>query len=284
LLISLLVGAFIGTGKVMTASASLTDDYVPSASSIAAVSSVSSSPTNTASAASSQSSTASKAAQQTPSEGKASAVMGQLPNALAQEKTERNILGSVNENYFSDALFVGDSLTEGLKEYGHLDSASYFYRVGLSIYQLFEYPKEDAQSGLTFEEMLKQRKYGKIYFLLGINEIGTGTDDYFARHYSAILEKVHDLQPDAIIYIQSILPVTAEKSSGGVFTNERIRARNLKLEKLADGKNIFFLNVSSGFCDKDGCMPEQYSGDGVHIKAKHYSIWKNYLLTHAVSG
>ncbi|XOQ47285.1 MAG: hypothetical protein ACFWUD_09775 [Thermocaproicibacter melissae] len=278
LLISLFVGAFIGTGKVMTTSASLTDELVPSASVTVAANTVSSLPDGGSSASSSPSSAASNATQQTPSGNEPAAKMGQLPNAFSQKKS----LGAVNPDYFSDALFVGDSLTEGLKEYGHLDSASYFYRVGLSIYQVFEHPKRDAQSGLTLEEMLKRHKYGKIYFLLGINEIGTGTDDYFVHHYASVLQKVRTLQPNAIIYIQSILPVTAEKSSGGVFSNKRIHERNLKLEKLADGEHIFFLNVSSAFADKDGCLPKQYSGDGVHIKAKYYPIWANYLMTHAV--
>jgi lysophospholipase L1-like esterase len=277
LLISLFVGAFIGTGKVMTTSASLTDELVPSASVTVAANTVSSLPDGGSSASSSPSSAASNATQQTPSGNEPAAKMGQLPNAFSQKKS----LGAVNQDYFSDALFVGDSLTEGLKEYGHLDSASYFYRVGLSIYQIFESPKKDAQSGLTFEEMLKKREYGKIYFLLGINEIGTGTDDYFVRHYSSALQKVRALQPNAIIYIQSILPVTAEKSSGGVFSNKRIHERNLKLKQLADGEHIFFLNVSSAYADKDGCLPKQYSGDGVHIKAKYYPIWTNYLMTHA---
>jgi lysophospholipase L1-like esterase len=277
LLISLFVGAFISSGKVMTASASRADELIPSASVPAAATSVSSLPDGSSSASSSPSSAASKAAQQTSSESEPAATMGQLPNAFSQKKT----LGAVNSDYFSDALFVGDSLTEGLREYGHLDSASYFCRVGLSIYQLFEYPKKDVQSGLTLEDMLKKHKYGKIYFLLGINEIGTGTDDYFVRHYSSVLEKVRDLQPNATLYIQSILPVTAEKSSGGVFSIERIHKRNLKLEKLADGDHIFFLNVSSAFADKDGFLPKQYSGDGVHIKAKYYPIWTNYLMTHA---
>lgn len=286
-MISLFVGTVVGTGKVMTASASLTDEFVPSTSAAVAVSAGSSSPAAGSSDASGRNSGISRvaqnsSAQQSSSESEPASVMGQLPNAFSQEKTDRNVLGSVNADYFSDTLFVGDSLTEGLKEYGPFNSASYFYRVGLSIYQLFEYPQKDAQTGLTFEEMLQQHRYGKIYFLLGINEIGTGTDDYFVRHYSSILEKVRTLQPDAIIYIQSILPVTAEKSSGGIFSNTRIRERNSKLGKLADGKNIFFLNVSSAFADKNGCLPEQYSGDGVHIKAKYYSVWANYLLNHAV--
>ncbi len=215
------------------------------------------------------------------SAGSAASHMQHKPGSSAQKRASG--FKSSGKEYFSDALFVGDSLTEGFKDYGGIDNASYFCHVGLSIYQLFEHPKTDFSTGLTLEQTLRKKKYGKIYMLLGINEIGTGSTDYFVRHYSNAVTKIRSLQPDAVIYIQSILYVTPSKASGeSVFNNTNVRKRNSGLKTLADGKNVFYLNIDSAIDDGNGNMHEEYSGDGVHLKAKYYPLLSTYIEEHTV--
>ena len=196
---------------------------------------------------------------------------------------ESKLFGPVERSYFDDALFIGDSLTEDLKKYGGLDNASYFCRVGLNIYELFEHPKTSALSGLTLEQTLRAKPYQKIYIMLGINELGTGTTKYFVRHYSSALATIRELQPNAVLYVQSILPVAAEKSeSDPVFKNSAIRERNAGLQTLDNGKNIFFLNVAPSVSNKNGDLCDGYSGDDVHLKAKYYPLWTKCLLANGV--
>ena len=203
--------------------------------------------------------------------------------AVSVPQAGQRVFCTVKQNYFDDALFVGDSLTEDLKKYSGLDNASYFYHVGLNIYQLFETPKTSAITGLTFDRTLRAHQYKKIYVMLGINEMGTGDTAYFVRHYSSALKKIRALQPDAILYIESILPVTAEKSeTDSTFSNPNIRERDAGLQKLANGKNIFYLDVASALEDESGNLPQEYSGDDVHLKAKYYPLWTKFLLKNAV--
>jgi len=56
--------------------------------------------------------------------------------------------------------------------------------------------------------MLKAKKYGKIYFMVGINELGTGNTGTFQKAYERVLRKFQKWQPDAVIYIQGIIPVS----------------------------------------------------------------------------
>lgn len=211
-----------------------------------------------------------------------SATSSSAPTQSSGKARQASSRPPVKKSYFSDALFVGDSLTEGLKLYGGLDDASYFSRVELSIYQLFDQPKTDSSTGLTLEQTLRQRQYGKIYILLGINELGTGTTSYFIQHYSAIVSQIRKIQPNAAIYIQSILYVTAEKTQNDpVFSNDTIRTRNNGLKTLADGLHVFYVDVASAAEDGHGNLPDNYSGDGVHLKAKYYSVWVNCLMRNA---
>ncbi len=189
----------------------------------------------------------------------------------------------VTADYFSDALFIGDSHTSDLRKYGDLNKASYFSHVGLNIYQLFERPKTDEISGLTLEQTLRKNQYHKIYIMLGINELGTGNTAYFTKHYSSALAKIRELEPNAIIYVQSILYVTAEKSAGDdVFNNKNIRERNSGLKALADNKTVFYLDINSAVDDGHGNLCAKYTGDGVHLKAKYYSLWRDRLLSNAI--
>lgn len=61
---------------------------------------------------------------------------------------------------------------------------------------------------VTLEEALKAKQYKKVYFQIGINEMGRGTLDGFMNEYQNAVEKFKTLQPDAVIYVQAIMHVT----------------------------------------------------------------------------
>lgn len=195
--------------------------------------------------------------------------------------------GRVEDDYFEDALFLGDSRTVGMQEYGGLkDIATFYASTGMTIYKLFtaeivELP--DQNEKITIEEALQHQSFSKIYIMVGINEMGTGTVDRFAETYKAAVEHLQELQPDAIIYIQAILKVTTARSDKGDYiNNEGIEARNEALSQLADGKKIFYVDVNPALCDEDGGMVQDYTFDGVHLKAKYINLWLEYLKDNAV--
>ncbi len=196
-------------------------------------------------------------------------------------------IGRVEEDYFSDALFLGDSRTVGLHKYGGLgETATFYASTGLTIYKLFtaeivEMPEQ--QEKITVEEALQHQSFGKIYIMIGINEMGGGTPESFAQTYGETVARLQELQPDAIIYIQGILKVTAERSAKGDYiNNEGIQARNEALSQLADGEKIFYLDVNEALCDESGGMVKDYTSDGVHLKAKYIALWEEYLKDNAV--
>lgn len=196
---------------------------------------------------------------------------------------------TVEDDYFSDALFIGDSRTVGMHEYGGLEETATFYAsTGLTIYKIFdaaivEVPGQ--RQKITTEEALQRNSFGKIYLMIGINEMGTGTVETFIQKYAEVVEHLRELQPEAVIYIQGILKVSSERSNQGDYiNNEGIEARNLELEKLADGRNIFYLDVNPMVCDETGGLVDSYTFDGVHLKAKYIQIWKDYLKEHAVQS
>ena len=203
------------------------------------------------------------------------------------EGTGSPVYATVEDDYFSDAVFIGDSRTVGMYEYGGLEDISTFYAsTGLTVYKLFSaeiVSLPGQKKKITVEEALQQNSFAKIYLMIGINEMGTGTVETFTEKYKEVVQHLQELQPDAIIYIQGIMKVTTERSNQGDYiNNEGIDARNLELEKLADNRKIFYLDVNPLICDETGGMVPDYTFDGVHLKAKYIEIWKNFLKEHAV--
>lgn len=206
---------------------------------------------------------------------------------LPVSSSEGVVYETVTDDYFADAVFIGDSRTVGMYEYGELEDVSTFYAsTGLTIYKLFDTPivKVPGQrKKATIEEMLSKKQFAKIYLMVGINEMGTGTVDTFIQKYQEAVEHLKELQPDAIIYIQGIMKVTTERSEQGDYiNNEGIEARNERLAQLADNRQVFYLDVNPQICDETGGMESSYTFDGVHLKAQYIAIWKDFLKASAV--
>lgn len=193
---------------------------------------------------------------------------------------------TVDESYFDDAVFIGDSRTVGLYDYAGLENTDFFASSGLTIYKLFEEPDGKFKDGNWTENIeisLQKKQYKKIYLMIGINEMGTGDVDYFMEHYKAAVARIRELQPDAIIYLQGIMHVTTERSAEGDYiNNEGIMARNERIAELADNEKIFYLDVNSVVCDESGGLNPAYTFDGVHLYAQYIHIWTEYLMEHAV--
>lgn len=192
----------------------------------------------------------------------------------------------VDEDYFTDALFIGDSRTVGLSEYCEpLDSRATFYaKVSLTIYGVMD--KEfikDGDSKTSIAKALSERQFGKIYIMLGLNEIGTGTAESFAEEYGKVIDRIRELQPDAIIYIQGIMHVTANKSDHDkYFTNDNINKRNEALSLLADNQTVFYMDMNEAVDDENGNLLKELSFDDVHLKASSYERWYQFLLGHGI--
>lgn len=207
-------------------------------------------------------------------------------NASQAGEKQEYPFSQVEEEYFNDAVFIGDSRTVGLHEYAKMDAASFYASTGLTVYKMFDSPVVELQGSknkITIEEALKRKAFGKVYLMIGINEMGTGTVESFGQAYREAVAKLRELQPNAIIYVQAIMRVSKERSDKGDYiNNEGIDARNEEIAKLADGEQIFYLDVNPEISDEAQALNASYTFDGVHLKAEYIPIWKDFLYSHAI--
>lgn len=189
---------------------------------------------------------------------------------------------TVDESWFNDALFIGDSHIEGFCDYGGVPNATYYFKRGLDIWSVLNKPFVGGKQ--TIPQALSQRQFGKIYIMLGINEIGCGTTESYAAQYADVVVRLRELQPNALIYIQAIFHTSQKKSDSSIYNNNTINARNAAISTIADGQHVFFVDCNVVFDDENGALTSTYSGDGVHVKAPYYTMWRDYLLRFGLSG
>ena len=205
----------------------------------------------------------------------------------SETKTSKtdSITSKPNSNTsMADALFIGDSRTVGLMEYSGMDGADYFCTVGMSVYNIHKKPVSVPNVGkVTLTELLNGKKYGKIYVMLGVNEVGYKFSST-AEKYSELVEFIKDKQPNAVVFIQANLHVSKSRSdSDKVVNNIAINGLNAELSKLADGKSIFYIDANTLFDDEAGGLSADKSEDGTHLYAKYYREWGEWIIRQTAS-
>ncbi|MCM1387623.1 MAG: GDSL-type esterase/lipase family protein [Bacillus sp. (in: Bacteria)] len=192
---------------------------------------------------------------------------------------------TVGDEYFDDAAFLGDSRTMGISDYSGLN-ADFYCENGMTIYKLLD------EKGVTYQktgekvnlnQVMQQKQYGKIYIMLGMNELGYRDTNYFLERYREVLSQIRQWQPQAIIFLMANLHVSQEKNNIQTeFNNININSKNVAAATLADGINVFYLDSNPLFTDENGLLKDDITFDGVHLYANNYLEWKTFLAQHGI--
>lgn len=190
---------------------------------------------------------------------------------------------AADSSYFADALFIGDSRTVGMANYAPLEGAEYFATVGLSTHTVNEKLSEVGnRKNVTLPQLLAAQKFGKIYLMLGINELGNNRT-LTLQNYKELVEEIRQAQPDAILVIQANLHVAESRSSTDpVINNDQINSFNDAIAQFADNDHIFYLDVNPVFDDENGALGAEYTHDGTHPLAKYYRKWDEFLIANPI--
>ena len=157
--------------------------------------------------------------------------------------------GQVDLNYFSDAAFLGDSLTVGFSDYQiNLGGALIcgYTGVGPDAIVNRSAVKSPTRGQEVALDVLAAAQPKKLYILLGTNTLTTlGASDRFLAYYGQMLDMLREaLGDDCVIYVQSIPPVrpsAAAKKPG--LASDVLRGVNEQLAQLAASKGCVYLDL-----------------------------------------
>lgn len=190
---------------------------------------------------------------------------------ITEERTKRKIKKGEKYACFEDCVFIGNSRTLDLKDFGLVKNV--YASVGVNVSTV--YTKCAPGSSRPIMDEIGRKHYDKYFLQFGENECGWPSESTFIAKYKKIIEDIKRKDPRAKIYLQSMIPITASASAKAEFdcTNERIDTFNALIKQLAKDEGVRFIDVAAAFKDKRGCLPDDASYDGVHLNKKSCEKW-----------
>lgn len=197
---------------------------------------------------------------------------------------QNNILNANNDSsenedinyakYYENTIFMGDSITEVLSEFGILDSYNVIANKGDTVIKASQ--NIDKLQGINPKNLV---------LLYGMNDViafdsnsSEESSNAFKEKYIELINSIKAVLPKTNIYLISPLPVMNNAVNTNYrLTNENLNEFRLKVTEVATATGSTYIDLASIITDKDS-LHEQ---DGIHYKYDFYRIWldllKNYI-------
>ena len=205
------------------------------------------------------------------------------PLDFSQPLPERE---AADVSYFADALFIGDSRTDGLRLYSGVEGATFYSHTGLTIFGVGspDLVTVNGEGCSILEALERGPQFGKIYIAFGMNELGYYNEEYYLDTFGAFLDQVKALQPNAIVYLQNLAPVDEAKCArygqASCITNARVAVFNGLFARLARERRVALVDVNSDLAEADGGLPDEATSDGIHLTRTWCRRWLDCLRRH----
>ncbi len=215
------------------------------------------------------------------------------PRRPAEPEPEPVILPlsqAVEDSWFAETVFLGDSRTEGFSLYSGLTEGRWLCAAGATVESVFTKPvqtpgTDPASSKQPLLDALAQGPCKRVYIMLGLNELGWSKPENYRDQYARVIARIREDHPEADIILQSLLPVSARQEARKTYVNNaRIAVYNELLLALAEETGCRYLNAAEALTGADGCLPEDLNFDGIHLNPAGCAVWLDYLRTHTPQG
>ena len=201
------------------------------------------------------------------------------PETEEIETTTEEIIEAVeadhyDEGFFENDLFIGDSISTGLVNYGYLKSSNVFAQVGLNP----ETAVTKEYDGYTAVSKAEEMKPKRIYIMLGSNGLAYMGNTYMIQQMKLLVDALREATPDSYIYVISISPVTKAHESEGQETMAMVNGYNKLLKDFADEEGVVYLDLCSQLQDSTGYFSDKYAEvDGLHFLGTAYKKMLSFI-------
>lgn len=229
---------------------------------------------------------------------------GPLDSNVPQESRPSGELADsayVDDHYFDDVVFVGDSITVQLRNYvaqqreesgSFMGGAQFLARGSLGSGNVQEpvspgslHPAYLGEK-MMLEDSIAATGAKKAYLMLGMNDIGLYGVDASIENLDRLVDKIREESPDIQIIVQSVTPILAERQRR-TLNNANILLYNEKLRAMCEEKGYAFVDVASVFRSGSDALLPQYCSDadttGIHLSDAACEPWVEFLRTHPVA-
>lgn len=213
-----------------------------------------------------------------------------FPNLIQKNKYK------TGKEFFDDVVFVGDSVSLGLRNYvtnqrnkgaeclgkaQFLVAGSMGYGNSLGAIGSANsiHPKYQGKE-IMIEDGVQKTGAKKVFIMLGLNDFCAYSVDTGMKNAEKLIGRIIEKNPDVKIYVQSVTPVIKAKEHGR-FNNQSIDAFNAALKILCNANGWTYVDVASSLKGADNCFKDEYCSDkdaqGVHMSYAGCKVWIDML-------
>ncbi len=213
-------------------------------------------------------------------------------DAALQVRETRQATEEEINTYFSNAVFVGDSIMEGFQTYclgrrsnPFLAQFNFLCRVSFSLHNAFwpissktKHPIYQGTQRYIWDsvQMVGARQ---VYMMFGQNDLDMGNDS--VEKYCQLIAKIKEQSPEASFVIMSMTYTLAGKGKGPI-NNDNIRVFNTEMQRVAAENGWDFIDMTTPLSDGNGNLRPDYCSDHyVHLTNAAYGTWAGVLREYA---
>jgi len=176
-------------------------------------------------------------------------------------------------------VFIGDSITQMFGGEPHDRS-----QPGKDVWEKHYAKRNAANLGFGYdylENTLWRLRHGEldgakakaIVMHIGTNNAGKNTPEEIAAGVRALLDEIHQRQPQAHVVLMAIFPRGPKPDA----MRTKLDTTNKLLAQFAAPGRVTFLDIGAKFLQPDGTIAREVMGDFLHPTAKGYEIWAEAL-------
>lgn len=209
-----------------------------------------------------------------------------MPSPTMEPVTDEMLATGRFDVYFDDAVFLGDSITQSLRNYciaqrrddaDFMGNAQFLAAVSMSV----RMASRDMRTLLKYRgyavsvtEGLLKMEAGRVFVLLGVNDHAGKYPDATLGYFDTMIDAIQEQCEGIEIIIQAVTPVTEQFCRERQVTIEEWNGFNELLEQLCEEKGVYFLNFAELLTDEDGYLADDMAGDGMfHLSPAANAIW-----------
>ena len=177
----------------------------------------------------------------------------------------KDIMAKIEEkkklNRNEDILFIGNSLTEGMRLTTNSNN-DFISEVGISL------------DGLSLKDM-KNMDFKVVVINMGTNELGNYTEERFKKSYENLINEIYKVNPNAKIVCGSVPPIAEKTQYANTYNNENAKLYSRYIKDLCTTHNLEYLDNSEFFGD---VLRPEWTEDGLHFSGNIYIAWYEFII------
>lgn len=193
---------------------------------------------------------------------------------------------AVDDSYFEDAVFIGDSRMQGFRNLSGITKGSFVTAVGMELENFYTDSQIATAAGnVTVLNALKNINFSKIYMMLGTNELGAYDMNQVGESYRQVLADIKQLSssPDPIVYVYSVIYVDEPLvTTGDYVNNTNVDAVNMEILKMCKKEGYHYINLNEVFSNGYHGLISGAAEDGIHLNTDYCKEWLEYTKTHYI--